>query len=158
MMKRIFLPALLAVSLWGAAAERDTAAVVLSFLSPVARESLDSYDYRNWKNVPNEGRNFPLPLVALPSKAVLYGKPGYAELERAAALEHMKRIKAANFDMVYFDMLPIPDYDPTRPLTFINEPFYYFSNYPAWMRAAETVGLKLGIVADVANQSARYPR
>lgn len=158
MMKRIFLPALLAVSLWGAAAERDTAVVVLSFLSPVARESLDSYDYRNWKNVPNEGRNFPLPLVALPSKAVLYGKPGYAELERAAALEHMKRIKAANFDLVYFDMLPIPDYDPSKPLTFINEPFYYFSNYPEWMRAAETVGLKLGIFADVANQSARYPR
>lgn len=157
MTKRFFLIAFFAFSLWGTAAERDTAVVVLSFLSPVAREAMESYDYRNLKNVPNEGRNFPLPLVTLPPKAVLYGKPGYAELERAAALEHMKRIKAAQFDMVYFDMLPIPDYDPSKPLTFINEPFYYFSNYLEWMRAAENIGLKLGIFADVGNQSARYP-
>ena len=158
-MKRILIAALLGATLVvSAEVQRDTAVVVLSFISPVAREALDSYDYRNCKNAPNESRNFPLPLVRLPEKAVLYGGDGYAALEHAAALEHMKRIKAANFDMVYFDMLPIPDYDPSRPLTTINEPFYYFSNYFEWMRAAEETGLKLGIFADVANQSARYPK
>ena len=30
--------------------ERETAVVVLSFISPVARESLNSYDYRMHKN------------------------------------------------------------------------------------------------------------
>lgn len=55
-------------------------------------------------------------------------------------------------------MLPIPDYDPAQALTFTNEPFYYFSNYFEWMKAAEENNLKLGIFADVGNQSARYPQ
>lgn len=137
--------------------KRETAVVVLSFISPVARESVASYDYRMHKNS-REAKNYPLPLVALPEKAILYGKDGYAPLELAAAREHMKRIKAADFDLVFFDMLPIPDYDPAKPLTFTNEPFYYFSNYFEWMKAAEENHLKLGIFADVANQSARYPQ
>ena len=45
--------------------ERETAVVVLSFISPVARESLNSYDYRMHKNS-REAKNYPLPLTALP--------------------------------------------------------------------------------------------
>ena len=137
--------------------ERETAVVVLSFISPVARESLNSYDYRMHKNS-REAKNYPLPLTALPEKAVLYGQEGYLPLELAAAREHMKRIRESGFDLVFFDMLPIPDYDPAQALTFTNEPFYYFSNYFEWMKAAEENNLKLGIFADVGNQSARYPQ
>lgn len=89
---------------------------------------------------------------------MLYGQEGYLPLELAAAREHMKRIRESGFDLVFFDMLPIPDYDPAQALTFTNEPFYYFSNYFEWMKAAEENNLKLGIFADVGNQSARYPQ
>lgn len=130
---------------------------MLSFISPVAREPLNSYDYRMHKNS-REAKNYPLPLTALPEKAVLYGQEGYLPLELAAAREHMKRIRESGFDLVFFDMLPIPDYDPAQALTFTNEPFYYFSNYFEWMKAAEENNLKLGIFADVGNQSARYPQ
>lgn len=65
---------------------------MLSFISPVARESLNSYDYRMHKNS-REAKNYPLPLTALPEKAVLYGQEGYLPLELAAAREHMKRIR-----------------------------------------------------------------
>ena len=65
-MKRILIAALLGATLVvSAEVQRDTAVVVLSFISPVAREALDSYDYRNCKNAPNESRNFPLPLVPM---------------------------------------------------------------------------------------------
>ncbi len=154
MQRTLVVILLLAAVLAGEA--RETGVVVLSFISPVTREPVSSYDYRMHKNS-GEKRNYPLPLTVLPETPLRYGQEGYAALEHTAAVEHMKRIKAAGFDQVYFDMLPIPDYDPAKELTYLNEPFYYFLNYFEWMKAAEETGLKLGIFADVANQSARYP-
>lgn len=160
-MKQMIPALLVAASLGSGAAsageaERETGIVVLSFISPVARESHESYDYRSNKNS-GDTKNYPLPLIRLPEQSRLYGQEGYLSLERKAADAHLKRIREAGFDLVFYDMLPIPDYDPAKPLTFTNEPFYYFSNYFEWLKGAEKHGLKLGIFADVANQSARYP-
>jgi len=138
-------------------AAKETAIVVLSFMSPTSRESAQSYNYTMHKNS-KEKLNYPLPLCRLPEQPVLYGKDEFIPLEGKLADAHAKQIKKADFDVIMYDMLPIPDYNPGEPLTYINEPFYYFSLYKEWIKAAEKNNLKICIFADIANQSARYPK
>ncbi len=138
-------------------AARETAIVVLSFMSPTAREPVQSYNYTMHKNS-KEKLNYPLPLCRLPEQPVLYGKDEFIPLEGKLANEHAKLIKKADFDIVMYDMLPDPGYNPGEPLTYTNEPFYYFSLYKEWIKAAEKNNLKICIFADIANQSARYPK
>lgn len=141
----------------GEAPDKQVMSVVLSFYSPVEREGRASYNYEAYKNS-GDLKNYPLPLFPLPEKQAKYGTQEYAATHYRAAVEHLRLMKNADFDVALFDMLPIPDYDPQKPLQGLNEPFYLYQSFLPWLKAGETTGMKVGIFADVANQSARYPK
>ena len=61
-------------------------------------------------------------------------------------------------DTVLYDMLPVPDYDPAKPLDSWNTPFARFPLFLDRLKIAGELGLKMAIFADVANLSSRYPK
>ncbi|MBI4976832.1 MAG: hypothetical protein HZC28_05085 [Spirochaetes bacterium] len=101
--------------------------------------------------------NYPLPQTALPTRAPDIGSDEFYRLlfESARATQHV--MKNAGFDIVTFDMLPMPKYDPSQPLSDTNIPFAHFRTYLEWIRAAEDTGMRVGLMPDIMNKSSDYP-
>lgn len=91
------------------------------------------------------------------SSAYLRGDE-WLDIQRRVAEEDLALMKRKGFDVMLFDMLPMPGYDPLKPLGYPNEPFNHFKAFLEWVKAAEKTGMKAGIFADHMNRSNIYPK
>lgn len=144
--------------------ERFAALCVLSWTSPLGslngsrQWKSDGYDYQSDKKK-NGLSNYPLPLeVPVTAEAAKIGSEEFYKTLRAAAVISEKQMLGAGFDVIAFDMLPKPDYDPAKPLDESNTPLTHFKSFLVWLDAAKDTGIRVGLMPDVANQSADYPK
>jgi hypothetical protein len=144
--------------------DRFTALCVLSWTSPlgslngVRQWGLDGCDYQGDKKK-NGLVNYPLPLdVPISVEAAKIGSDEFYKALRAAAVISEKQMARAGFDAIAFDMLPMPDYNPKNPLDESNAPLSHFKSFLVWLDAAKETGIRVGLMPDVANQSADYPK
>lgn len=144
--------------------DRFAALCVLSWTSPLGslngtrQWKLDGYDYQSDKKK-NGLVNYPLPLeVPVSAEATKIGSEEFYKALRTAAVISEKQMVAAGFDAIAFDMLPKPDYDPKKPLDESNTPLAHFKSFLVWLDAAKETGIRVGLMPDVANQSADYPK
>lgn len=99
-------------------------------------------------------RNYPLvPGVNFPEEEPAVGSKEYYQLEKDAAHVVLGQMKSAGFNVVTFDMQPLPDYDPARPLTETNAPLAGFKTFLTWLPVAEKVGIKIAPNPDIWNFS-----
>lgn len=142
---------------------RQVVVTVLSWYSPIGslNGSLwwgqSGYGYEGAK-ASNGVQNYPLTSgIGLPSRAPEVGGSAFDRVQYQAALEDLRQMRAAGFDVAAFDMLPMPRFDPSKPLDASNAPFTHYKTFLQWLRAGEKVGMKVALFADVKNQSADYP-
>jgi len=148
----------------GQPSEKRVFVVALSWFSRVGQMNgsrvwrKDGFNYAAHKR--GEIMNYPLPPASfeMPASAPAIGSPDYYRLQYLGAKEDLQLMKSAGFDVALYDMLPVPDYDPAKPASIANEPLSRFDVFLEWLKAAEAVDMKAGIFADIANQSAEYPK
>ncbi len=143
--------------------ERQVFVVALSWFSRIGNRNC-GIDYE--KSKAGGVANYPLPpSFPLPkyeknpfASSAFIRSPEHLQLQRQAAEEDLALMKKANFDVMLYDMLPMPEYNPEKPLAYPNEPFLFFKVYLEWVKAAEKTGMKTGIFADHMNRSDVYPK
>jgi len=145
------------------AQEKEVIVSVMCWYSPLG--SLNGV--RNWqvggyqyeRNRSGESKaNFPVPSgLKLPSQLVPGSEEYHALLADAAKIE-LAKIKSGGFDVAVFDMLPWPAYDPGARASITNVPFNEFRTFLSWLKAGESVGIKVGFSPDVQNRSGDYPK
>lgn len=138
---------------------REVAVCYISWFSPVGELN----GTKIWKNggyhyerAQQSGgiRNYPLvPGVSFPQQEPSVGSAEYEQLERASARVVLGQMKGAGFDVVTFDMQPLPDYDSAQPLTESNAPLAAFKTFLAWLHEAEKIGIKMAPNPDIWNFS-----
>lgn len=115
------------------------------------------YRYQREKDAGGAG-NYPLePSISIPGKAPAIGSAEFYALQYEAALADLKLMKEANFDVAAYDMLPMPNYDPAKPLSPDNEPLCFYMVYLQWIKAAEKAGMKIALFPDGMNRSGDCP-
>ncbi|EIQ01485.1 hypothetical protein OpiT1DRAFT_00055 [Opitutaceae bacterium TAV1] len=145
---------------------RETLICYLSWFSPIGKlNGTRQWSAQGWhyqrELESDDLRNHPLPFIpdaGWPASAPAVGSQAYYDFQRTAAGVTQKQIRDAAFDVLLFDMLPMPDYDPAKPLTEFNSPLAHFKTFLVWLREAEKNGVKLGPMPDIANQSGDYPQ
>lgn len=160
----VFLFILMAFSAFGAEQgtdskkEREVGIVYISWFNPVyGGGGFAGCGYRNNKNSADRW-DFLLPIDPVPEKVPPRDSPAGKKLIRDSAERHLALMKGIGADILYYDFLPIPDYDPAKPLDSVNEPFStYAEEFPVFIEAAGKCGLQVVPFADVGNQSSRYP-
>ncbi len=145
------------------ASEKTAIVCVLSWFSPIGSFNGvrqwrgDGYGYRFDQQL-NGIRNYlTSPITPLPHDQLEIGSAEFYSLMRQAAAASQRQMLMAGFDVMTFDMLPMPDYDPERPMDERNSPFGHFKTYLEWVKAGEETGMKVAFMPDCANQSADYP-
>ncbi len=139
--------------------KREVAVSYISWYSPVGALNgtktwkQKGYDYQRAKQ--SSGiQNYPLvPGVTFPELEPAVGSAEYYQLEKAAARVVLCQMKSAGFDIVTFDMQPLPDYDPAQPLTESNAPLAGLKTFLTWLPEAERLGMKLALNPDIWNFS-----
>ncbi|MBN8218418.1 MAG: hypothetical protein J0L75_17365 [Spirochaetes bacterium] len=112
-----------------------------------------------YERLAEEGANHPtLRPASLPVNPPPVGSEAFARLNRENARLVQRRMKEAGFDVVAFDMLPMPDYDPKAPLAVSNTPFAHWLVFLEWLEAARDTGMKIALMPDVQNKSGDYPK
>lgn len=147
----------------GLVSDKTAVVCVLSWFSPIG--SLNGV--KQWKGdgyayeadtASNEVRNYTTsPIDSLPEEAPEIGSSEFYRLIRRAAIATQKQMLGAGFDVMTFDMLPMPDYEPSQPMDERNSPFGHFKTYLEWVKAGEETGMKVAFMPDCANRSADYP-
>lgn len=143
--------------------ERQTLVTVVSWATPIGhtngRDSWQANRY-NYQRDREQNRNRPLePSFALPDQQMKVGSESFLQLHQQGAIEQLRYMKQAHFDVAVYDMLPYPDYNPSEPLDSYNAPMVLYTSYLQWVKAAEKVGdIKVGLLIDAWNQSADYPK
>ena len=137
--------------------DRQVWLVDLAFIDPIIGGGGSTFGHLNKMNS-KDLRNFPLPLARIPAE-----RPKADSAEERAMINEFARIhlglmKKLGVDTVLYDMLPVPDYDPAKPLDSWNTPFMRFPLFLDRLKIAGELGLKMAIFADVANLSSRYPK
>ncbi len=117
----------------------------------------DGYKYA--KTVKN-GQNYPLSInrLNLPAAIPEIGSPEFMKIVYAGAFEELQIMKSAGIDVVLYDSLPMPDYDPSKPLSYANSPTSHYMSFLEWLKAAKELNMKVGIFIDVQNYSGEYPK
>lgn len=158
LMRKIFYVLLLFFAAVVVSAEkRQVWLVDLAFIDPVIGGGGSTFGHRNKMNS-NDLRNFPLPLAQIPKSQPKKDSAEERALVNKFARIHLELMKKIGVDTVLYDMLPVPDYDPTKPLDSWNTPFARFPLFLDRLKIAGELGLKMAIFADVANLSSRYPK
>ena len=142
--------------------QKQVFVVVLSWFSRIGNRNCGS-DYE--LNKKSGVANYPLPLsFELPKYSknpfisnAYRQSAEFHKLQYRAAKEELDLMKGANFDVAVYDMLPMPDYDPAKPLLAPNVPFSNFTVFLEWIKAAEESKMKIGVFADCMNHSDDYP-
>ena len=144
-------------------AGRQVVVTVLSWYSPIGALngskwwSQAGYGYQGAK-ASNGVKNYPLtPAISLPIQEPQVGSGEFYTLQYQAALEDLRQMRMAGFDVAAFDMLPMPAFNPEKPLDSTNAPFTHYETFLRWLKAGEAVGMKVALFADIKNQSADYP-
>lgn len=144
-------------------AGRQVVVTVLSWYSPIGALngskwwSQSGYGYQGAK-ASNGVKNYPLtPAISLPIQEPQVGSGEFYTLQYQAALEDLRQMRMAGFDVAAFDMLPMPAFNPAKPLNSTNVPFTHYETFLQWLKAGEAVGMKVALFADIKNQSADYP-
>jgi len=106
------------------------------------------------------GQNYPTTWqrLAMPATAPAIGSPEYLKLTYEGAKAELLDMKAAGIDVALYDCLPMPDYDPAKPLTYANSPISHYLSFFEWLRAASECGMKVGVFLDIRNRSGDYPK
>ncbi|MBL8994232.1 MAG: hypothetical protein JNM63_12895, partial [Spirochaetia bacterium] len=129
----------------------------LGSLNGVRNWQVGGYQYERNRNGESKA-NYPVPsALKLPPQLVPGSEEYHALMAEAAKLE-LAKIKSGGFDVAVFDMLPWPAYDPASPASITNVPFNEFRTFLSWLKAGESVGIKVGFSPDVQNRSGDYPK
>lgn len=142
---------------------REAIVCVLSWFSPMGalngsrQWKLDGYNYAGDKKS-GSVRNYPLPVgEPLPVTPPPFGSNEFYEMVAQQARASQRLMQEGGFDVMTFDMLPLPDYDPSLPLDERNAPLTHFKTFIEWVRAGEETGMKVALMPDIANQSGDFP-
>ena len=143
---------------------RQVVVTVLSWYSPLGALNgskwwrQNGYNYKGAKA--SKGiMNYPLaPEISLPVKEPQVGSREFHALQYQAALEDLRQMQIAGFDVAAFDMPPMPAFDSAKPLDSSNVPFTHYETFLQWLKAGEVVGMKVALFTDFINQSADYPK
>lgn len=144
--------------------DKETIVCYISWFSPVGRFNgtrvWGQQGYRYAGDIASDGvRNYPLPPdIDWPDVPPPIGSDAFYALQFDAALATQEQMLDGGFDVMIFDMLPMPEYDPALPLDEFNSPLAHFKTFLTWLEAAEDSGIKVGVMPDVANQSGDYPQ
>lgn len=143
---------------------RQVVVTVLSWYSPLGALNgskwwrQDGYKYEDAK-ASNGVKNYPLTSgITLPVLGPKVGSDEFHTLQYQAALEDLRQMRMAGFDVAAFDMLPMPAFNPKKPLDSTNTPFTHYETFLQWLKAGEAVGMKVALFADIKNHSADYPK
>ena len=154
---------LIAITISLSSAEREVLVSVMCWNTPLgslngARQwQVNGYNYERQRSG-ESAANYPLPPDVNFPRTLVVGTDEYYALQYKAALIDLARMKGASFDTALFDMLPMPIYDPSQPISSTNAPLTHFRTFLEWLRAAEVTGMKAGIFADVQNKSGDHPQ
>lgn len=159
----LMLTIALLLSAQARAEDKDIIADVMSWYTPIGALNgvtswlPDGYRYENRRRG-EDHRNFPLPPSLVLPPTLTVGSDEYENLQFEAAKQELIKIKSAGFNVAVFDMQPWPAYDPTQPIAPKSVPFDQWRTFLSWLKAGESVGIRVGFSPDVQNRTGDYPQ
>lgn len=143
--------------------DRHVAVCVLSWYSPMGALNGttawkgNGYLYSGAK-ASNGVQNYPLDTnVVIQQTPPTFGSDYFYAKMKEMAIQWQRQMLATGFDVMSFDMQPMPAYDSTQALTEFNSPLAQFKTFLKWIEAGEQTGIKVGVMPDIWAQSQDYP-
>lgn len=143
--------------------DRKAIITVLSWYSPIGALNgnhawkNDGFDYAYAKKTDGE-LNYPISTKLFMKTAPVVDSPEFNSLLRTSVDEELRTIKKTGFDVVAYDVLPLPRseiYYDKKPNT---NGFSLENSLEMWMELAQKYGIKIVLFADKLNRSADFPQ
>ncbi len=140
----------------GEKTEKEVIVTYVSWKTPLGalngNRQWQDYAYDRAKK---NGNNYPVfaTPTRLPEKPPVIGSPEYMKLTMPFALETLTQMKQAGIDVMLYDCMPLPGYDPAQSWSYDNIPLASYGMLPVWLEAAAETGMKIGIFVEPSNYS-----
>lgn len=143
--------------------DRHAAVCMVSWYSPMGALNGttawkgNGYLYAGYK-ASNNIQNYPLDTnVVIQQTPPTFGSTYFYSKMKEMAVVWQQQMLSAGFDIMTFDMQPMPAYTSSQPMTEFNSPLAHFKTFLKWLEAGEQTGIKVGLMPDIWAQSQDYP-